>query len=198
MEDNIEPDVGSRLRSLRELQGLSLRALAERCGLSINAISQIERGENSPTISSLHRLAKALNVPITDLFLEDSRQTMVFIKKDLGLRAHSNGVVMESLGIGLVNQQLEPFRMVISAGAGNIDDPIAHSGEEFIYCLKGEVEYRVGSKLIHLEEGDSLLFDATQNHGYRNATAYPAIILLMFQATHDRQQVRQLHLDGKI
>ncbi len=113
MAEITEPNVGLRLRSLREQQGLSLRALAERCGLSINAISQIERGENSPTVSSLHRLAVALNVPITDFFQEEARQTMVFVKRDQGLSSHSNGVVMESLGIGLFNQQLEPFRITI-------------------------------------------------------------------------------------
>jgi transcriptional regulator with XRE-family HTH domain len=195
MEEKSEPNVGSRLRFLREMQGLSLRALAERCGLSINAISQIERGENSPTISSLHRLAKALNIPITDFFLEDSRQTMVFVKNKLGLRSHSNGVVMESLGIGLANQQLEPFRMVISPGSGNIDDPVVHSGEEFVHCIEGQLEYRVGDKSFYLERGDSLLFNANQAHGYRNTTGFPATILLLFHSTHDRQGARQLHLE---
>ena len=61
-------NVGQRIRTIRERQGLSLRAVAERCGLSLNAISLIERGENSPTVSSLHHLATALNVPITRFF----------------------------------------------------------------------------------------------------------------------------------
>ena len=93
--------VGMRLRSLREAQGLSLRALAERCGLSTNAISLIERNENSPTVSTLQRLAIALNVPITDFFQEETKQTVVCIKRATGLRTQSTGVMMESLGIGL-------------------------------------------------------------------------------------------------
>jgi transcriptional regulator with XRE-family HTH domain len=189
-----EPNVGMRIHSLRERQGLSLRALAERSGLSINAISQIERGENSPTVSSLHRLATALKVQITDFFQQEAKQTMVFVKRDLGLRSQSDGVVMESLGIGLFNQQLEPFRITVTAGAGNLDDPVNHSGEEFVHCLAGQIEYRVGDNLFALEQGDSLLFDATQSHGYRNPTHSPAVLLLVFQPTHDRQQARQLHL----
>ncbi|MFZ2097760.1 MAG: helix-turn-helix transcriptional regulator, partial [Anaerolineales bacterium] len=82
MSENSEPNVGMRLRSLREEQGLSLRALAERCGLSINSISQIERGENSPTVSSLHRLATALKVPIATFFQDETKQTIVFVKRD--------------------------------------------------------------------------------------------------------------------
>src|SRR4030042_2705083 len=113
MTENTEPKVGFRLRELRDRQGLSLRALAERCGLSINAISQIERGENSPTVSTLHRLATALNLPITDFFQSEVRQTVIYTKQDTGLRSQTAGAVMESLGIGLSNQQLEPFRMTI-------------------------------------------------------------------------------------
>jgi transcriptional regulator with XRE-family HTH domain len=195
MAEYSEPKVGLRLRSLRDQQGLSLRALAERCGLSINAISQIERGENSPTVSTLHRLATALNVPITDFFQEEAKQTIVFIKRDMGLRSQSDGSVMESLGIGLFNQQLEPFRMTIEPGIGNIDDTVSHPGEEFIHCLEGEVEYCVGDRVFRLEEGDSLLFDATQQHAYRNQSQKPATILMVFQTSQDRNLVQQLHLE---
>ena len=194
MVEIIEPSVGLRLRSLREQRGLSLRALAEKCGLSINAISLIERGENSPTVSSLHRLAIALDVPITDFFQEEARQKTVFNKRDQGLRSHSDGSVMESLGIGLFNQQLEPFRMVIQPGSGNWNDPVSHSGEEFIHCLEGEIDYMVADSAFRLEYGDSLLFDSTQMHGYRNPTDRPAVVLMVFLAYQDPQIVRKMHL----
>jgi len=196
MTENPEPKVGMRLRTLRDQRALSLRALAERCGLSINAISQIERGENSPTVSSLHRLATALDVPITDFFQDEARQTMVFVKRDLGLRSQSNGVVMESLGIGLSNQQLEPFRMTIQPGVKNLNDPISHSGEEFIHCMEGEIEYCVGERVFQLKEGDSLLFDATQLHSYRNRTNQRVVLLMIFLASQDVQLTHQLHMQG--
>lgn len=197
MVENTEPKVGLRLRSLREQEGLSLRALAVRCGLSINAISQIERGENSPTVSTLHRLATALEIPITDLFQEEARQTVVYVKREMGLRSQSGGVLMESLGVGLFNQQLEPFRLVIEPQEGNIEDPISHPGEEFIHCLDGELEYCVGDRFFQLEQGDSLLFDATQLHAYRNPSQEPTTILMVFQTYRDRQLVQQLHLENR-
>jgi transcriptional regulator with XRE-family HTH domain len=195
MAENTGPNVGMRLRSLRDQQGLSLRALAEKCGLSTNAISLIERGENSPTVSSLHRLATALNVPITDFFQEEAKQTVVFIKRDMGLRSQSDGAVMESLGIGLFNQQLEPFRMTIGPGVENTDDPISHPGEEFVHCLEGEVEYFVEGRFFRLEPGDSLLFDSTQRHAYRNQSQNPVTILVVFQTSQDRNLVQQLHME---
>lgn len=63
---------------------------------------------------------------------------------------------MESLGIGLTNQQLEPFLMTITPGVGNVNEPISHPGEEFIHCLEGEIEYAIGDQLFHLEQGNSL------------------------------------------
>jgi transcriptional regulator with XRE-family HTH domain len=196
MAESSEPNVGTRLRSLRDQRRLSLRALAEKCGLSTNAISLIERGENSPTVSTLHRLASALNIPITDFFQDETKQTIVFIKREKGLRSQYNGAVMESLGIGLYNQQLEPFRMTIDPGAGNGGDPISHAGEEFIHCLDGVIEYSVENRTFQLEQGDSLLFDATQQHTYRNPTTTPATILLIFHASQDRQHVQRLHLES--
>lgn len=194
MVENTEPRVGARIRTLRDQQGLSLRALAEACGLSINAISLIERGENSPTVSTLHRLATALKVPITDFFQEEARQTTIFVKQDQGLRSQSDGALMESLGIGLYNQQLEPFRLVIAPGSGNWNDPVTHSGEEFIYCLEGDVEYMIADRTFMLERGDSLLFDATQTHGYRNRNETQAIMLMVFLAHQDTQFAREMHL----
>ena len=193
MVEQLESRVGKRIRTLRNQQGLSLRALSDQCGLSINAISQIERGENSPTVSTLHRLANALGVQITDFFQEEAKQRMVLVKRDQGLRSQSNGVVMESLGTGLFNQQLEPFRMLIQPGSGQLDDPVSHSGQEFIHCLAGEIEYTVGDQVIQLQQGDSLLFDATQLHGYRNRTDQQAAILIVFLAFQDLQLTRQLH-----
>jgi transcriptional regulator with XRE-family HTH domain len=194
MPGNPEPNVGSRLRSMREQQRLSLRALAERCGLSINAISQIERGENSPTVASLHRLATALGVHITDLFQEETKQTVILVKQNRGLRSQSNGVLMESLGIGLFNQQMEPFRMSIQPGCSNMQDLISHPGEEFVHCLQGKIEYSIGDQVLVLEQGDSLLFDATQRHGYHNPTSQEAVVLMVFLAFEEHQLARQLHL----
>jgi transcriptional regulator with XRE-family HTH domain len=193
MVNNKVSDVGVRLRTLRELQGLSLRVLAEKCGLSINAISLIERGENSPTVSTLQRLAAALQVSITDFFQEEAKQKVVFIKHNMGLRSQTDGTVMESLGIGLFNQQLEPFRMLVDPGVGTFNDPISHTGEEFVHCLDGEIEYLIGERIFRLAEGDSLLFDATQPHAYHNPRKTPTSLLIVFQASQDRQRVQRLH-----
>lgn len=194
MTEKKAPNVGQRIRSLREQRSWSLRALAERCGLSINAISLIERGENSPTVSSLHLLATSLGVSITDFFEDEQEQTVVFIRPENRLRSEANGIAMESLGIGLRNQQLEPFLFSVAAETGNIDQPVSHPGEEFVYCLRGSVDYCVGDQIYELEPGCSLLFEATIPHCFRNTTKTPALLMTVFHAGEDGYLARSLHM----
>jgi transcriptional regulator with XRE-family HTH domain len=196
MIEQIEPNVGLRLRALREKQGWSLRELADRCGLSFNAISRIERGENSPTVSTLHALATAFNVSITAFFEDATVQATVFIKRDRRLSSNADGIVMESLGIGLRDQQLEPFFVTVEPGAGNGDGPIVHAGEEFVHCVEGSIIYRVNDEAYHLDAGDSLLFEATQPHCFYNPSETAARLIMVFQVSEGRYSIGQRHLEG--
>ena len=195
MVPNPELNVGQRIRSLRERQGLSLRALAERCGLSTTAISQIERGDNSPTVSSLHMLATALGVSITDLFQDERYTSVVMVRTENRMRAENGGVVMESLGIGLPYQQLEPFMVTLAPGAGNSDQPVAHAGEEYVHCLTGRFDYCIDGRPYRLQAGYSLLFEAIRPHYFHNPTDAPAQFLLVFQAGGGGELARRLHAE---
>jgi transcriptional regulator with XRE-family HTH domain len=195
VSESRETQVGQRLRELRKKRGLSLRALARLCGLSINAISRIERGKSSPTVSSLHQLATALKVPITSFFNDGIEQTTILVRKDRGLRSQIRGVMIESLGSGLPNQQIEPFYLTLEPGAESGTEPIEHPGEEFIHCIEGQVEYKVGDTWHHLNAGDNLLFQATQKHQCRNTSDSSAIILLILQAVEDSRIARKKHLE---
>jgi len=188
-----EPNVGQMVRSLRDKQGLSLRELSELSGLSINAISKIERCDASPTVASLLQLATALGVHITDLFSQDIRKVAVFVKKRDVTVLRNNGLTIESLGSGLPHQQLEPFTMLIEPGSGNIAEPVSHSGEEYIYCLRGKVEYFVGEESFILEPGDRLLFKASQPHCWRNHGPEPAEIILVLQTDRGQPLPHKLH-----
>ncbi len=196
MNTPIEPNVGQRIRTLRERQSLSLRALAERSSLSINAISLIERGENSPTVSSLHRLATALAVPITAFFEDVQEQTVVFVRPDQRLGSQVTGLIMQSLGIGLRSQKLEPFLLTLDPGAGNAADPVTHPGEEFVYCIEGEADYYVADQAYSLTPGCSLLFDSTQPHAFYNPTDHPAHLLIVFYAAASLEASWRSHIDS--
>jgi transcriptional regulator with XRE-family HTH domain len=179
--------VGNRLRALRERKGWSLRQLSEKCGLSINAISRIERGENSPTITSLSRLAEALSIPITDFFSGKPKKSIEFIKKGTGIRNEDDGITVEQLGKGLAGHQLEPFLLQINPQSEHFPETIKHPGKEFVLCLSGEVEFLVDDQIFQLEAGDSLLFEGMRSHHYRNVSTQAAELLLVFQAATDNK-----------
>lgn len=78
-KDVLTVDVGGRLHQLRMERDKSMRSLARDSGLSTNALSMIERGRTSPSVSTLYKLAEALGVPITAFFrLEAPKQDIVY------------------------------------------------------------------------------------------------------------------------
>jgi transcriptional regulator with XRE-family HTH domain len=191
-EEAAPPAVGVRVRELREAQGLSLRALSDRCGLSINAISLIERGRSSPTVSSLHALAAALGVPIVDLFQAADARGVVIVARDRRLGHDEHGVRMESLGTGLRDQQLAPFLFTLAPGAGG-ERPVRHPGQEFAHCLEGEVEYAVNGERYVLATGDSLLLESTLPHAFRNVSPRRSRLLVVFLSPGDAGEAHRPH-----
>jgi transcriptional regulator with XRE-family HTH domain len=191
VEEKEHPDVGSSIREIREAKGYSLRGLAERSGLSLNAINRIERGVSSPTVSSLQRLATALSVPINRFFEIGNEYATILIRKNQRMRTRGKGVLFESLGSGLPGQMIEPFLMTLLPGAVGGEEPISHAGEEFVYCVEGEVEYLVNDEWHRLEAGDSLLFQSPQPHLCRNTGLKQAIVLLIILAVEEDVRLAQ-------
>jgi transcriptional regulator with XRE-family HTH domain len=164
---NEEFRVGMNIRRLREERGLSLRALADRCGLSINAISRIERGANSPTVTSLEQIARALGVSIVSLFEGDSHKLILYRSEEFNRSIEKGGLLFENL---IVENSSLPFQCVrISAQPGHNQLPeVAHPGYEFNYCLAGSVDFIIDEKIYTLNRGDCICFDARQPHCWRN------------------------------
>ncbi len=174
-------DVATRLRELREERRLSMRTLASRSGLSANALSMIERGRSSPSVSTLYKLAEALGVPITAFFgPPSSRNQTVFIKADERKRVPFQRGVWEGLGGEQFSGRVEPFLITLESGAGSGLHDIIHTGHEFVFCLRGDLEYKVEAEIFELKAGDSLLFQANMRHRWRNIghTVTNAIIVL--------------------
>ncbi len=67
-EDELHAAIGRQIRDLRKARGLTLKQMARRTNLSVSLLSQIERAESSASVSSLFKVATALDVPLTDLF----------------------------------------------------------------------------------------------------------------------------------
>jgi len=165
----VSVDVGIRLRQLREERGLSIRALARQSGLSANALSLIERGRSSPSVSTLYKVAGAMNVPITTFFqTEPELHDVIHIRAGERTRVPFTRGLVEGLGGEQFSGRVEPFALTLENGANSGPQPIVHTGHEFVLCLRGQLEYQVEDEIFLLEAGDTLLFTAHRQHRWRN------------------------------
>jgi quercetin dioxygenase-like cupin family protein len=83
--------------------------------------------------------------------------------------------------------------MTVAPNSGNTAEPISHSGEEFVYCLSGKLEYTVGTETFLLEPGDKLLFKANQPHCWRNLEKEPAEVMLVFETDSSKPLPHKIH-----
>lgn len=180
-QEALSVNVGARLRELREARSTSMRALAIKSGLSANALSMIERGRTSPSVSTLYKLADALGVPVTEFFAPaPDKRRAVLVKADARTRVPFANGVWEGLGGESFTGRVEPFVLTLENGASSGQHVMVHTGHEFVYCLRGKLEYLVENKLYELDPGDSLLFAAQLSHRWRNPgpTVTNALIVL--------------------
>lgn len=188
-------DVASRLRELREGRGISMRQLAAQSGLSANALSMIERGKTSPSVSTLYKLADGLGVSITAFFGgESEKRQIVFLKSDQRTRMSFTRGVFEALGGENFVGRVEPFMLTMESGASCGPYDIVHSGHEFVFCLRGQLDYFVEKEKFRLEAGDSLLFASNLRHRWRNSSGNVTTALVIISGFAEGDQPHMMHL----
>lgn len=182
--DSIEVQIGRRIRTFRLERDVTLDQLAENARLTKGQLSKIENGKVSCPVSTLTRVASALGVHVGTLFdSEDTHARAVLVKKGerkpIAGRGSKIGHSYESLAFGLpFDKAFEPYLMTIDEKkidpAKNV---FKHPGNEFLFLLEGRMVYRHAGRDFALEPGDSLFFDATQEHGPISVSGTPVRFL---------------------
>jgi transcriptional regulator with XRE-family HTH domain len=197
--DALSIDIAARLKELREERGLSMRALAQKSGLSANALSMIERGRSSPSVSTLYKIADALGVPITSFFAPSlPRKQVVFIRSNERAYVSLPHGTWEGLGGEQFADRVEPFVLTLEPGAGSGERAMEHTGHEFVFCLKGNIEYTVEKDVYLMEPGDSLLFSAHLEHRWRNVGKNIANILIVLSNFPEGERPGTHHLEKEL
>jgi transcriptional regulator with XRE-family HTH domain len=192
--DAISVDVSARLRELREARGVSMRTLATRSGLSANALSMIERGKTSPSVSTLYKLAGALGVSITAFFgVENEKKQVVFLKHDERTRLPFTRGMFEALGGENFVGRVEPFMLTMESGSSCGPHDIVHSGHEFVFCLRGQLDYTVEKETFRLEPGDSLLFASKLRHRWKNPSTNVTNALIIISGFAEGEEPHAMH-----
>jgi XRE family transcriptional regulator, regulator of sulfur utilization len=180
--------VGPRIRALREAMDLSLRDLSERSGVSAPMLSQVERGETSPTLQVATRIAAGLELRLSQLLRldEDGAVTIVRQAERRQGPAAVAGHSYEILTPPLPGQRAELSRHTLAPGAvtGRPDDPPMHEpgSRETALVERGTVVLHCDGRRYELLDGDCVTFDADLTHHFENPGPEEAVFLAVLSA----------------
>lgn len=194
------PYVGERLREERLRRGVTVRSLARDLGVSASLISQIETGKSQPSVSTLYAMTSALGITVDEVFGPpqgggDGAPTMamdslfgmvrsnrsglvgpIVRPRDRSVLRLDSGVTWERLG-HLPAKGVDFLLVTYEPGgtSGSSGLAMSHAGVEYGYLLEGELVLTLGADEHRLRAGDSLSFESSTPHGYRNDGRGPAV-----------------------
>jgi transcriptional regulator with XRE-family HTH domain len=178
--------VGDRVHALRDAMGLSLRELAERSGVSAPMLSQVERGETSPTIAVAAKIAAGLDLTLSQLLRLDEGEHVVISRGEGRRSSRRGGHRFEELTPPLPGQRADVSLHTLEAGAatGGPKDPPMHEpgSRETAVMLSGTVALVVDGSRHELHEGDAVTFDADLPHHFENESDVDARFLAVIAA----------------
>lgn len=178
--------IGERARALRDSMGLSLRELAERSGVSAPMLSQVERGETSPTLSVATKIAAGLELTLSQLLRLDEGQHVVITRKAQRRKRKRGGHAVEELTPPLPGQRADVsvHRLAPSAATGGAEDPPLHEpgARETAVVLDGAPVLVIDGQRHELGNGDTVTFDADLRHHFENPGESEAELLAVVSA----------------
>jgi len=157
---------GQRFRRLRTRRGLSLAQVARAAGVSVGFLSALERGQMRSSIATLRRIARFYRTNILSLFETAGDNPRLVRPNQRKVLETTPDVRMELLAWG--NTVMEPHLFRIKPGGGS-GESYSHEGEEFLHVLRGRFDISLGGKEhYHLKPGDSLYFESSTPHRWKN------------------------------
>ncbi|RBW41676.1 hypothetical protein DS885_16235 [Psychromonas sp. B3M02] len=163
MSDFINETVATQLKKNRTGKGWSLDVASQHCGVSKAMLGQIERGESSPTIAKLWKIATGFNLPLSAFLGVNNEQT-----------SHIQGLLADKkVSINTLfefdkHTGIEMFELCFAIGHEQYSEAHQTGVLEHIVVTCGEMEYFCGDQWHRLNTGESAKFNADQAHGYRN------------------------------
>ena len=170
-QEDIQVNVGERVKAVREDRNLSLQDISQRTDLDVSLLEQIESGSLAPPLGIVIKLAKALDLKMGYFISgEEDRAYTIVRKNDRKVvsrydskKGEYYGYGYESLAPHKKNRHMEPFLVSLDP-AETEEERSTHDGQEFIYVLEGAMEVRLGEEIHILEPGDSIYYDSTVPH----------------------------------
>lgn len=171
MMNSIQTQIAENLKQIRKLRGYSYDQLASLTGVSKGMLSQIEKGESSPTVNTLWKIANGLQVSFSSLVEENKPSVSV-------IRLHEKSAVMENGEQFQVypyfpfdsSKKFEIYFIEMKPGCIHTSDRHHGSVEEYVLVCEGEAKVSITEESYLLKKGDSMKFQAAHSHTYANET----------------------------
>ena len=170
--------IGSKIKELRVLKGLTQEELADRAELSKGFISQLERDLTSPSIATLVDILQCLGTDLKTFFSEAGDEKLVFGEKDVSVKEDEEVLkgCIKWLVPSAQKNRMEPILLELGPGGeSGEDDP--HEGEEFGYVLSGTLKIVLGDRVERVKRDESFYFRPTAPHKLVNAGKGPCRVL---------------------
>ena len=167
--------IGTRLSRLRRQNKMTLTETARKAGISPSFLSAIERGQANPSVATFQKLAQLYHTNVLSFFGSEAGAHRLVRPRERKVLEPHPGVRIEQLAMGHTMMESQLWTIAPGASSGG---SYHHEGEEFIYVLKGSLEVWLDEVERYLvEEGDSLYFESTHAHRWRNLAKTPALLL---------------------
>ena len=166
--------VGRNIQYIREQQQLTLGVLAERSGVSKAMLAQIEEEKVNPTVATVWKIARGLDVELDNLLKGSESAVRKFAVTGSGQTA-SLGTSGEGLDLKVLSplsmaEDLEIYILTFDAGAVLKSSPHAAGTEEYLSVLTGEIKVEVGDRTAELKAGDFIIYSCDIDHSISNST----------------------------
>ncbi len=173
--------LGDRVRDLRKAKQLTIVEVAKISGIDQATLSRIENGKMTGTLDSHRRIADALGVRLTDLY-ESAMQQLIQagdrkVQKKIETFSHSSGSVAELLASGMLQKKMMPVLLKLKGKGRTETEELPLFSERFIYVLKGSIEITLAKESRVLTHGQSLYFNASLPHSFKNKLKIEAQVL---------------------
>lgn len=161
--------VAKNLKAFREDRKLSLEKVAELTGVSKTMIGQIERGESSPTIKTIWKIANGLKISFTSLVNNPLPKTKIILKSELQPLTESDGKYRVYSNFPFEDgRRFEVYTVEIEPGGFLQSEAHPAGTEEYITVFEGDLLVKISEEEFVICSGDSIRFKADRPHDYFN------------------------------
>ncbi len=184
--------IGKNIQRIRNSRKLTLNVLSERSGVSKAMLSQIESDKVNPTVATVWKIARGLNVELNDLLDTDDQPKRIFSLNPAGeeppkLETHANGVSIRILSSMSMVEDLEMYLVSLEPHSILKSEPHYSGTQEFLTVVKGAVKVQAGENVAEIKKNDFLVYHCDVEHSIANETNQVAIVHMVVRFTPDKR-----------